>query len=114
MSRPGHLNGPTMPVLLRTPRPQPIRDAILAFLSEPRSASQVAAHIERSVPNATGHLAAMRRKGLVLRLGYAAYARSDYDGPPVAFYRPHGPRSHSPGRAIVPVSQAGPIRKTPL
>ncbi len=56
------------------PRPAPIRDAILAFLTEPRSARAIADHIGRSVPIATGHLAAMRRKGLVRRLGYAAYA----------------------------------------
>ena len=64
-----------------------IRDKILAFLSEPRSASAIARHIDRPVPTATGHLAALRRRGLVLRLGFAAYARADYTGPPIAFYR---------------------------
>lgn len=68
-------------------RPQPIRDAILAFLSEPRSARAIADHIGRPVPTATGHLAAMRRRGLVLRLGFAAYARADYVGPAVTFHR---------------------------
>ncbi len=68
-------------------RPQPIRNAILAYLSEPRSAQAVARHINRPVPTATGHLAAMRRLGLVVRLGYAAYARADYAGPPLSFYR---------------------------
>jgi len=68
-------------------RPQPIRDAILAFLTEPRSARAIADHIGRPVPTATGHLAAMRRRGLVLRLGFAAYARADYVGPPVTFHR---------------------------
>lgn len=72
----------------RVPRPQPIRDAIIALLSGPepspvRSASEVAAHIGRSVPIATGHLAAMRRRGLVLRLGYSAYALAGYAGPAV-------------------------------
>ncbi len=93
---PGKFVWPEVPPALRTSRPQPIRDAILAFLSEPRSASAIAAHIGRSVPNATGHLAAMRRKGLVLRIGFAAYARADYQGPPVAFYRwgyRRGPRT---------------------
>lgn len=73
-------------LLPRTRRPQPIRDAILAFLTEPRSARAIAAHIGRPVPTATGHLAAMRRKGLVRRLGYAAYARADYAGPVLNFY----------------------------
>ena len=68
-------------------RPQPIRDAILRFLSEPRSAQAIAEHIKRPVPTATGHLAAMRRLGLVVRLGYAAYARADYAGPPLSFHR---------------------------
>ena len=58
-------------------RPQPIRDAILAFLSEPRQAWEVAAHIDRSVPNATGHLAAMCRRGVAARVGYGRYERTD-------------------------------------
>lgn len=57
-------------------RAQPIRYAILMFLSEPRSARAIADHIGRPVPTATGHLAAMRRRNLVQRLGYAAYARA--------------------------------------
>lgn len=69
-------------------RPQPIRDMILAFLSEPRSARSIAAHIARPVPTATGHLAAMQRRGLVRRIGYAAYALAAYEGPPIAFKRP--------------------------
>jgi predicted transcriptional regulator len=71
----------------RAPRPQPIRDKIMVFLSEPRSACDVAELIERSVPIATGHLAAMRRAGLVKRIGYSAYALSDYDGPAVDLCR---------------------------
>ena len=55
-------------------RPQPIRDAILAFLSEPRQAVEIARHIARPVPTTTGHLAAMRRLGLVERVGYGLYA----------------------------------------
>jgi len=71
-----------MPASCFLQRPQPIRNAILAYLSEPRSAQAIARHINRPVPTATGHLAAMRRLGLVVRLGYAAYARADYAGPP--------------------------------
>lgn len=61
-------------------RPSPIRDKILAFLATPRSASAIAAHIQRPVPTATGHLAAMRRRGLVRRIGWATYALATYDG----------------------------------
>ncbi len=58
-------------------RPQPIRDAILAFLGEPRQAREVEAHIGRSVSNATGHLSAMRRRGLVVRTGHGRYERAE-------------------------------------
>ena len=60
-----------------------IRDQVLAFLAEPRSAGDVARHIGRAVPIATGHLAAMRRRGLVRRIGHAAYVLEPYDGPPL-------------------------------
>ncbi len=85
-------------------RPQPIRNAILAYLSEPRSAQAIARHINRPVPTATGHLAAMRRLGLVVRLGYAAYARADYAGPPLSFYRK--PRDRRKPPRDLPVSTA--------
>jgi predicted transcriptional regulator len=65
------------------PRPAPIRIAFLRFLPVPRSAAEVALHIERPVPTATGHLAAMRRLGLVKRVGRSAYARASYEGPAV-------------------------------
>ncbi len=58
-------------------RPQPIRDSIMAFLSEPRTASAIAAHIGRPVPTATGHLAAMRRLGLVVRPRFSTYDRAN-------------------------------------
>ena len=73
-------------------RPQPVRDMILACLSEPRQAKDVALHIGRPVPNATGHLAAMCRLGLVARIGYGRYGRADLlaDGAiPAAIARPH-------------------------
>ena len=57
-------------------RPQPIRDAILAFLGTPRQAQDVAAHIGRPVSTATGHLAAMRRLGLVVRTAPGRYERA--------------------------------------
>src|SRR5208282_620284 len=59
-------------------RPQPIRDAILAYLTELRSARDIALHIDRPVPTATGHLAAMRRRGLAKRVGYGVYAPVDW------------------------------------
>ena len=62
-------------------RPQPIRDAILAYLTEPRLARDIALHIDRPVPTATGHLAAMRRRGLVKRIAYAVYAPPDWPAP---------------------------------
>lgn len=73
-------------------RPQPIRDAILAYLSEPRQAKQVARCIGRPIPTATGHLGAMCRLGLVVRTGYGRYERADLvaDGAlPGVIVRPH-------------------------
>jgi len=67
----------------RPPRPQPIRDAILRFLTEPRSAGDIAEHIARPVPTATGHLGAMIRLGLVQRLAFGTYAPAGYCGPAV-------------------------------
>ncbi len=66
-------------------RPSPIRDLIGAFLSEPRGAREVAEHINRPVPVATGHLAAMCRLGLAQRIGQNAYATAEYDGLPVQY-----------------------------
>lgn len=61
-------------------RPQPIRDAILDYLTEPRRAMQIAVHIERSTAIATGHLAAMKRRGLVVSVKHGVYARPDRRG----------------------------------
>ena len=66
-----------------TTRKQPIRDAIMAYLTEARSAKQIAEHIERKVSIATGHLRAMGIRGLVVRVGWGQYIRSDRcDVPP--------------------------------
>ena len=66
-----------------TTRKQPIRDAIMAYLTEARSAKQIAEHIERKVSIATGHLRAMRVRGLVVRVGWGQYVRADRcDTPP--------------------------------
>lgn len=58
-------------------RRQPIRDAVLAFLGEPRQAVDVAAHIGRSLSCTTSHLAAMRRLGLSVRIAHGRYERAD-------------------------------------
>ena len=66
-----------------TTRKQPIRDAIMAYLTEARSAKQIAEHIERKVSIATGHLRAMAIRGLVVRVGWGQYIRTDRcDAPP--------------------------------
>ncbi|MGI4955069.1 MAG: hypothetical protein ACRYGM_24955 [Janthinobacterium lividum] len=70
--------GRCCPVALH--RPQPIRDAILDYLTKPRRAMQIAAHIERSTAIATGHLAAMKRRGLVVSVKHGVYARPDRRG----------------------------------
>ncbi len=58
-------------------RPQPVRDAILAYLVDAHSVADVAAHIERRTSTATGHLRAMYRKGLVVRLAWGVWIRRD-------------------------------------
>ena len=54
-----------------------LRPVILTLLSEPRQAGEIAAHIGRSIPNATGNLGALVRAGLVVRIGYGRYVRAD-------------------------------------
>ena len=63
-------------------RPQPIRDAILAFLVQPRQAFNIAREVGRTVPNVTGHLRAMLTLGLVERVAYGRYARPGTPGLP--------------------------------
>ena len=60
-----------------TRRRQPVRDAILAFLVEPRSAKELADHIDRKVSVATGHLRAMSLRNLVVRVSWGVWVRSD-------------------------------------
>jgi len=56
-------------------RPQPVRDAILACLSQPRRVVEVAAYIGRPGSITTGHLGAMKRLGLVVQVERGVYAR---------------------------------------
>lgn len=66
-----------------TARLQPVRDSIMAFLlGQPRQAVEIASVVGRSVPCVTGHLRAMRVRGLVERIGYGRYARADMPGLP--------------------------------
>lgn len=88
---------PAVPPQLRR---QPIRDALLAYLKTPRAVADIARHIGRPVPTTTGHLAAMRRLGLVKRLGYAVYAVASYQGPAPSWQRPR-PSQPAPVRATV-------------
>ena len=60
-----------------TSRPQPIRDAILGILTEPRTVKQIANHIDRRTCVATGHLRAMQAKGLAVRLSWGVWVRQD-------------------------------------
>lgn len=72
-------------------RPQPVQNAIMAFLTQERQAKEAARLIGRPVPNATGHLAAMLRLGLVVRTAYGRYHRSDlvpHDNWPAKITRP--------------------------
>ncbi|MDE1905060.1 MAG: hypothetical protein KGH75_01235 [Rhodospirillales bacterium] len=52
-------------------------------MSEPRSAGEIAEHIQRPVPTATGHLRAMIQRGLVRRIAFGTYALAGYTGPDV-------------------------------
>ena len=93
-------------------RRQPIRDAILAFLGEPRQAQDVAAHIGRPVSTATGHLAAMRRLGLVVRTAPGRYGRAEpppgrVRQPAVAVPDPDGQGEGAAVRAALAVASAG-------
>jgi len=88
-------------------RRQPIRDAILAFVGEPRQAQDVAAHIGRPVSTATGHLAAMRRLGLVLRIAHGRYQRAEPTPGRMRRAVIAGPEPDGHGsRAAVPVRSA--------
>src|ERR1700744_699460 len=58
-------------------RRHPVRDAITAFLVEPRTVKQVADHIERRTSTATGHLRAMHRRALIVRLSWGVWVRRD-------------------------------------
>ena len=61
-------------------RPQPVRDAILAYLTEPRQAHEIAAHTCSAPSVTTGHLRAMLARNLVVRTGFGRYERADLVG----------------------------------
>lgn len=60
-----------------TRRPQPIRNSVLAYLQQPRTVTEIAAHIDRRACVVTGHLRAMRLRGLVVRLAWGVWLRRD-------------------------------------
>lgn len=55
-------------------RAQPVRDAILAFMTEPRQAFEIARHTGKATASITGHMRAMLVLGLVERIAYGRYA----------------------------------------
>jgi DNA-binding transcriptional ArsR family regulator len=64
-------------------RPQAIRDTIMAFLIEPHTVKEIAIGIDKTTSTVTGHLRAMRRKDLVVRLSWGVWVRRDKnDAPP--------------------------------
>ena len=79
----------------------------------------VATHIGRSVPNATGHLSAMCRRGMVVRTAYGRYERADLvaDGArPAGIVRPHPIRDATLGCLKGPThcnAVAALMRRTP-
>ena len=58
-------------------RPQAVRDTLMAFLTEPRTVKEIAAGIDKTTSTVTGHLCAMRRKNLVVRLSWGVWVRRD-------------------------------------
>ena len=64
----------------RAPRDAPIRQAILSFVTVPRSAGEIARHIDRPIPTATGHLRAACKLGLTKRIARSFYVVTDYLG----------------------------------
>lgn len=72
-------------------RAQPVRDAILAFMTEPRQAFEIARHTGKSTASITGHMRTMLVLGLVERVAYGRYALAGTSVVPpnnVAFMRP--------------------------
>ncbi|MHB0671698.1 helix-turn-helix domain-containing protein [Roseomonas mucosa] len=73
-------------------RAQPIRDRILAYLTELRHAYEIAAHTGRRTAAITGHMQAMLRLRMVERVAYGVYARAGTLRGPAsaeALARPH-------------------------
>jgi hypothetical protein len=64
-------------------RPQAVRDNLLSLLAEPRTVREIAVRINKKTSTVTGHLRAMRRKSLVVRLSWGVWVRRDKcDAPP--------------------------------
>ena len=95
----------------RTRRPQPIRNSILAFLETPQTVTEIAAHIDRRICVVTGHLRAMRLRGLVVRLAWGVWLRRDLcpDAPEhTTICRPKSTQGFLP--EIIKEPKPGPVR----
>ena len=58
-------------------RAQPVRDKLMAILTEPHSVKEIAVALDKTTSTVTGHLRAMRRKDLVVRLRWGVWVRRD-------------------------------------
>lgn len=74
-------------------RPQMVRDKLMAFLTEPHTVKEIAVSIDKTTSTVTGHLRAMRRKNLVVRLSWGVWVRRDKcdAAPDYASIRRHNP-----------------------
>lgn len=86
------MQAPKPHVASKPARAQPVRDAILAFMTEPRQAFEIARHTGRSTASITGHMRAMLVLRLVDRIAYGRYALAGTSVVPpkeVALMRPN-------------------------
>jgi hypothetical protein len=58
-------------------RPQAVRDTLMAFLAKPHTVKEIAVAVDKTTSTVTGHLRAMRRKDLVVRLSWGVWVRRD-------------------------------------
>ena len=54
-----------------------VREKLMVLLTEPRTVKEIAVGANRTSSNITGHLRAMRRKNLVVRLSWGVWVRRD-------------------------------------
>ena len=78
ISTPGRPAEPDWPGLAS--RRAPIRQAILDFLTTPKTPSEIAEQVKRPIPTITGHLRATCDLGLTKRLARSFYVIAGYEG----------------------------------